>query len=463
MPLVVGVRFKPAGKVYYFDPTGHSLLLQEPVIVDTARGMELGYVAQMPVDVPEDKLTLPLRRVIRKASPEDESKTIANQKRAKEAMAQATTRIEAHKLDMRLVDAEYAFDLSKVVFYFTAEGRVDFRELVKDLAGVFRTRVELRQIGVRDKAKMVGGLGCCGRPLCCSTFLGDFEPVSIKMAKEQNLSLNPLKISGVCSRLMCCLKYENEVYKEMNRERKALAASRNAAACPGQSCPDCKCGSDGAEAPKNEAKPAAVEQKKPMNSVPPKPATPPVRPVPPRDRVNETPRKQEAPKWQPQKTEPPLNGASPVKNTLHHAPQANTVAVKPTIAEPKVAVQPAPSLDRQPAPVRPTNPVNPAPVAAKPTFTPQADRVQAVRPIRPSRPAAPIRRENTPNGIIPPKVVPPVSPAVSSNAGIQVGSQVRTPEGDGKVIGISEERRQATVFLENKNILEFSWDVVQKK
>lgn len=463
MPLVVGVRFKSAGKVYYFDPTGHSLLLQEPVIVDTARGLELGYVAQMPVDVPEDKLTLPLRKVLRKASSEDESKTIANQKRAKEAMIQATTRIEAHKLDMRLVDAEYAFDLSKVVFYFTAEGRVDFRELVKDLAGVFRTRVELRQIGVRDKAKMVGGLGCCGRPLCCSTFLGDFEPVSIKMAKEQNLSLNPLKISGVCSRLMCCLKYENEVYKEMNRERKAMAASRNAAACPSQSsCQDCTCGKERAEVPTNESKPAAVRPQKPVNPVAPKPTMSPAQPTPPSDKVNEAPRKQDAPKWQ-KKIVPPLNSASPAKNTLHPTPQVNTGAVKPPSSEPKATVPSAPPISRQPAPVRPLKPVNPVPQAVKPTFSPSSDRVQAVQPIRPARPVAPIRRENTPNSIASPKVATPKSPTANGNTGIQVGSQVRTPEGDGKVIGISEERRQATVFLENKNILEFSWDVVQKK
>jgi cell fate regulator YaaT (PSP1 superfamily) len=212
--IVVGVRFKQAGKIYYFDPAGIELKSGDYVIVETARGLEHGQVMVDPKEVAEDKVTLPLKNVIRVATPEDNSQLADNKEREKKAIGICQEKVNHHKLDMKLVDVEYTFDRSKIIFYFTADGRVDFRELVKDLAAVFRTRIELRQIGVRDEAKMLGGLGPCGRPLCCATFLGDFEPVSIKMAKEQNLSLNPVKISGICSRLMCCLKYESSCYRE---------------------------------------------------------------------------------------------------------------------------------------------------------------------------------------------------------------------------------------------------------
>jgi cell fate regulator YaaT (PSP1 superfamily) len=212
--IVVGVRFKQAGKIYYFDPSGFELKAGKSVIVETTRGIEFGQVMIGPKEVPEDKVTLPLKKVLRIATPEDEVQLHENMEKEKKAFTSCLEKIEQHQLRMKLVEVEYTFDRSKIIFYFTADGRVDFRELVKDLATVFRTRIELRQIGVRDEAKMLGGLGPCGRPLCCGTFLGDFEPVSIKMAKEQNLSLNPVKISGICSRLMCCLKFESNCYRE---------------------------------------------------------------------------------------------------------------------------------------------------------------------------------------------------------------------------------------------------------
>ncbi len=212
---VVGVRFKKAGKIYYFDPGGWPVKLHDAVIVETARGVEYGQVVVGPKTVSEDEVVQPLKKVLRVATPEDAEQVEANRAAAREAYDICLERIRMHGLPMKLVDAEYTFDRNKVIFYFTADGRVDFRELVKDLASIFRTRIELRQIGVRDEAKMLGGIGPCGRPLCCSTFLGDFEPVSIKMAKDQNLSLNPAKISGLCGRLMCCLKYENEYYEEV--------------------------------------------------------------------------------------------------------------------------------------------------------------------------------------------------------------------------------------------------------
>jgi len=209
---VVGVRFKPAGKIYYFECAELELEEYDLVIVETVRGIECGLVVMGKRDVPEKNLVLPLKRVIRKASDEDKANYELNKQKEKDAMEICKQKINAHKLPMRLIDAEYTFDMGKIIFYFTAEGRVDFRELVKDLAAIFKTRIELRQIGVRDEAKMLGGIGTCGRELCCSSFLGDFEPVSIKMAKEQNLSLNPAKISGICGRLMCCLKYESQLY-----------------------------------------------------------------------------------------------------------------------------------------------------------------------------------------------------------------------------------------------------------
>lgn len=211
---VIGVRFKQAGKIYYFDPGEFEVKSGESVIVETIRGIEFGQVMIERRELSEEKITQPLKKVIRVAIPEDELQLNENQDKEKKAFGICLQKIEHHQLEMKLVDVEYTFDRSKIIFYFTADGRIDFRELVKDLAAVFRTRIELRQIGVRDEAKMLGGLGPCGRPLCCATFLGDFEPVSIKMAKEQNLSLNPVKISGICSRLMCCLKFESNAYRE---------------------------------------------------------------------------------------------------------------------------------------------------------------------------------------------------------------------------------------------------------
>ena len=217
MAQIIGVRFKEVGKVYYFDPCDIQTTVGQHVIVETARGVEYGEVAIANRDVAEGEVVKPLKKLLRVATHSDEKVVETNQKRAKEAFAICEKKIAEHKLDMKLVSVEYTFDLNKVLFYFTADGRVDFRELVKDLASVFRTRIELRQIGVRDEAKVLGGLGICGRPLCCASFLDDFQPVSINMAKQQNLSLNPTKISGTCGRLMCCLKYEQEAYEELAR------------------------------------------------------------------------------------------------------------------------------------------------------------------------------------------------------------------------------------------------------
>jgi len=214
---VIGVRFKDAGKVYFFDPGELSFAQGDFVVVETARGVEMGEVTMENRKVEDDKVVSPLKKVIRMADEKDLARVEENRQRQKEAMRICEEKIAKHKLDMKLIDAEYTFDNSKILFYFTAEGRVDFRELVKDLAAVFRTRIELRQIGVRDEAKMLGGLGVCGRPVCCASFLGEFQPVSIKMAKEQSLSLNPTKISGTCGRLMCCLKYEQEAYDDLIR------------------------------------------------------------------------------------------------------------------------------------------------------------------------------------------------------------------------------------------------------
>lgn len=210
MPKVVGVRFKRAGKIYHFDPAENELQKGDHVIVETARGLEYGEVVVGVREVPAQEVVAPLKAVVRKVTEADKIILEDNRRKEKEAFAIAEERIAAHKLQMKLVDVEHTFDGNRIIFYFTADGRIDFRELVKDLAAVFRTRIELRQIGVRDEAKMLGGLGVCGRPLCCVTFLGDFAPVSIKMAKEQNLSLNPAKISGLCGRLMCCLRFEME-------------------------------------------------------------------------------------------------------------------------------------------------------------------------------------------------------------------------------------------------------------
>ncbi|MCL6615285.1 MAG: stage 0 sporulation family protein, partial [Firmicutes bacterium] len=229
MPRVVGVRFKQAGKIYYFDPGELELGPGKQVIVETVRGLEFGQVIVGSKEVPEAEVAQPLKKVLRVATPEDLVQVEENRQRERRARAVFEEKVAAHGLQMKLVDVEYTFDRAKVIFYFTAEGRVDFRELVKDLAGVFRTRIELRQIQVRDEAKMLGGLGPCGRPLCCATFLGEFEPVSIKMAKEQNLSLNPTKISGICGRLMCCLRFECEVYREAKGAAKADVAAEEEA------------------------------------------------------------------------------------------------------------------------------------------------------------------------------------------------------------------------------------------
>ncbi len=217
MAEVIGVRFKSTGKVYYFDPGEEKLEKGEMAIVETARGIECGEVAMENREVKDSAIVQPLRRLIRRATPQDLKQVEENHKKEKSAFKACERRIASRGLEMKLVEVEYTFDNSKILFYFTADGRVDFRELVKDLAGMFRTRIELRQIGVRDEAKMLGGMGICGRPFCCGSFLGGFQPVSIKMAKEQGLSLNPVKISGACGRLMCCLKYEQEAYQDLLR------------------------------------------------------------------------------------------------------------------------------------------------------------------------------------------------------------------------------------------------------
>ena len=214
---VVGIRFRTAGKIYFFDPGKFTVKKGDHVIVETARGIEFGTAVSDAKEVEDDKVIQPLKPVLRIANQKDVEQEAANKEKEKEAYKVCLEKIRKHGLEMKLIDAEYTFDNNKVLFYFTADGRIDFRELVKDLAAVFKTRIELRQIGVRDETKIVGGIGICGRPLCCHTHLSDFIPVSIKMAKEQNLSLNPTKISGVCGRLMCCLKHEEETYEELNR------------------------------------------------------------------------------------------------------------------------------------------------------------------------------------------------------------------------------------------------------
>lgn len=215
---VVGVRFKKAGKLYYFDPDNMSIKEGSNVIVETVRGIEYGNVIKGNIMVEDDEVVQPLKKVIRVATPKDDECEKENREKEKEAFVICEEKIAKHELDMKLIDVEITFDHNKLIFYFTSDERVDFRELVKELASVFRTRIELRQIGVRDEAKMLNGIGICGRALCCATFLGDFQPVSIKMAKEQSLSLNPAKISGICGRLMCCLKYEEDVYEELNKK-----------------------------------------------------------------------------------------------------------------------------------------------------------------------------------------------------------------------------------------------------
>lgn len=224
MTYVIGVRFKDVGKVYYFDPNGLELNVGDNVIVETSRGVECGKVAMANKELSDDKVVSPLKKIIRKATEQDIETVSENRKKEKKAFEICEQKIRQHNLQMKLVNVEYTFDNNKILFYFTADGRVDFRELVKDLAYVFRTRIELRQIGVRDEAKMLGGLGICGRPFCCNTFLGEFQPVSIKMAKEQGMSLNPVKISGTCGRLMCCLKYEQDVYTKLLKSTPKIGA-----------------------------------------------------------------------------------------------------------------------------------------------------------------------------------------------------------------------------------------------
>ena len=222
MVKVIGVRFRTAGKIYFFDPLSFQVKRNDHVIVETARGVEYGTVVSDIKEVEDEKITQPLKPVLRVATEKDHRQELANKEKEKEAFKICLEKIKKHNLEMKLIDAEYTFDNNKVLFYFTADGRIDFRELVKDLAAVFKTRIELRQIGVRDETKIVGGIGICGRPLCCHTHLSEFVPVSIKMAKEQNLSLNPTKISGVCGRLMCCLKNEEETYEDLNRKLPGL-------------------------------------------------------------------------------------------------------------------------------------------------------------------------------------------------------------------------------------------------
>ena len=218
MTKVIGIRFRKAGKVYYFSPGENEIKTGDHVIVETARGVEYGYVVLGTHEVDDKKVIQPLKSVIRMATPADEETERRNKEKEKEAFKVCVEKIKKHNLSMKLIDTEYTFDNNKVLFYFTADGRIDFRELVKDLASVFKTRIELRQVGVRDETKIIGGMGICGRTLCCHAHLSEFVPVSIKMAKEQNLSLNPTKISGVCGRLMCCLKHEEETYEELNRK-----------------------------------------------------------------------------------------------------------------------------------------------------------------------------------------------------------------------------------------------------
>ena len=227
MTEVIGVRFKDVGKIYYFDPNSVPLKIGDYVIVETARGVECGQVAMANKQLEDTEILFPLKKMIRKATEKDLECLKQNKEKEKKAFKICEEKILQHNLDMKLVDVEYTLDNNKILFYFTADGRVDFRALVKDLASVFRTRIELRQIGVRDEAKMLGGIGVCGRPFCCSSFLGEFHPVSIKMAKEQGLSLSPVKISGTCGRLMCCLKYEQDAYSDLLRKTPKVGAIVN--------------------------------------------------------------------------------------------------------------------------------------------------------------------------------------------------------------------------------------------
>lgn len=442
MPLVVGIRFKLSGKIYYFDPAGHSLAIQEEVIVDTARGQEVATVAQIAMEMPEDKITAPLRKVVRIASAADKKRAEDNQKRAKEAIGKAVARVEAHNLDMRIVDAEYSFDLSKVIFFFISEGRVDFRELVKDLAGIFRARVELRQIGVRDKAKMVGGLGCCGRPLCCATFLADFEPVSIKMAKEQNLSLNPLKISGVCSRLMCCLKYENEVYKERNREAKLTAAalknqtqtSQNPDQEPApQKCPDCRC---------HEKEEEKTENKPPSDILPKVRMDESKMEIKPVFVKKDFSRKEKPPEI---KKEVATSGEEKTErqDRKNYVQKIQSVKDKPVgkreiqagSEEKNIPQKPEHGSRRFPSGRNNRRPDH----RENPDISTQGNEKSKVGQGRLERP------QNEGNGKI------------------HIGMLVQTPEGPGKVVNLRGDQKVATVLLDSKSILEFSCQQLRKQ
>jgi len=254
---VIGVRFRTAGRVYSFDPGDEVYRAADKVIVETARGQEFGEVVTGNHEVPDEQISGTLKKVVRRATAKDEEQVVVNRAREKEALAVCEQKVREHGLAMSLVDAEYTFDGAKLVFYFTAENRVDFRELVRDLAGTFKTRIELRQIGVRDEAKILGGLGPCGRPICCATFLEEFQPVSIRMAKEQNLSLNPTKISGLCGRLMCCLRYECERYGEAKDSGAETGTSPKE--CPGSEEAEAGTGGEAENAKEPAQEPEATE------------------------------------------------------------------------------------------------------------------------------------------------------------------------------------------------------------
>lgn len=363
MITVIGVRFKRVGKVYYFDPCGLTIKPGQHVIVETARGIECGECAMGNTQISEREIVSPLKKIIRIATETDLEVARGNEQQAKEAYQIARRKIEEHELDMRLVAVECTFDLNKILFYFTADGRVDFRGLVKDLAAIFRTRIELRQIGVRDEAKMIGGLGICGRELCCASYLDDFQPVSINMAKEQNLSLNPAKISGTCGRLMCCLKYEHEVYSELQKvtpkpeslvetpegRGTVLSTQMLRGTCKVQlednpdepktfACTDCQMLRSG-RAKKtggctNCAKPAKEPEIDPMQEqIPDAVAEPPVRPR------NEKPRRVKA---APQSTEPKQ---APARKPRREAPDGSDRPRLVKAAPPKAQTTPDPSKE----------------------------------------------------------------------------------------------------------------------
>ena len=516
MPQVVGIRFKTSGKIYYFDPIGFTLSLQDSVIVETANGNGVGVVAQLPVDLPEEKVVTPLKKVIRMATEGDRKQAEANQERAKKAIGQAMEKVNAHKLDMRIVDAEYAFDQSKVIFFFTADGRIDFRELVKDLASIFRTRVELRQIGVRDKAKMVGGLGCCGRPLCCATFLEDFEPVSIKMAKEQDLSLNPLKISGVCSRLMCCLKYENEVYKERNKERKAAAALakqeyearklQEGQQSEGGNGPVKPAGDQKimGGSPMNQPKPPVTQPRPQMSQ--PKPPVPQPRPqmsqpktpvTQPRPQMNQPTPQVNQPR--PQMSQPTPQVNQPRTQMNQATPQVNQPRTqmnqpisrsdqRPTQENGKPRFEERPKIQNRPSfqpakeeglganegrTLRPEfkpRPQQPAPIAVARPEVPKenADRktLDTTSPRTPivARPQPPVEKKQwQPRDQKPAPKNAPAPSTPNGQEGIRIGMLVDTPEGGGKVVNIRLDAKQATILLDSKSILEFPWSSLKKK